>query len=251
MYQKCYLCVMKRIFSILFLLWGALPFSVRAQEENVALNDSLSLSADGCISSEAPIVSLWKRPVYGVMPCLSASPITLPAYRAGMLGGWYGGLWDIHKGLNASVEMGVSVGFGKHNPWRGAHFFSSLSALYAYPVNDRLTLAAGVGYTHFTGWGGGSGSLGVFALANYRINERLDLTGFVSHDFGELSNSRMTVGPYIPGYTSPTTTVGAELGIKVGENTKFNVGVSVSKEQKPSFSQDYIERQHRVMMRDE
>ena len=45
---------------------------------------------------------------------------------------WMGygmGGWDLHQGLNAQVGAGVRVGWGKHNPWRGASFFTDIAAM--------------------------------------------------------------------------------------------------------------------------
>lgn len=243
---------MKRIYKILVLFCTVLPLKTWAQEDdNVLLADSLSGSSVPSGLEDVSVTSVWHSPYYGIYPSFLMCPSMIPVVRPCLMSPFYGSLWEIHKGFNASVDMGVSVGFGKNNPWRGAHFFTSLAALYAHPVNDRLTLAAGAEYTRFTGWGGGRGSLGVFALANYRINERLDVTGFVSHDLGQLSAHRIPTDPVIPGYTQPTTTIGADLGIKVGENTKINLGVSISREHNGNANQDFIERQHRALMRED
>jgi len=149
---------------------------------------------------------------------------------------FYGPFGMIHNGLNASLTAGVSVGFGKHNPWKGAMFFTGASALYAVPLSDRWTVGIGADYMHYSGLGMNLNTLGLFGMANYRINERLDFTGFLSHDFGVLGDGRqqmMNRMPYMPGFTNPCTTIGGELGIKVGESTKISVGVSFTKEENP------------------
>ncbi len=224
---------MKRTFILLALALSVLSLSAQELKEDAFSNDSVAVDDALCAPSYDTGITLWR----GSYPGFSA--LSLPVFRPGFYGPAFGGLWDIHSGLNASVDMGVSVGFGKNNPWRGAHFFTDIAALYAYPVNDRLTLAAGMDYCHFTGLGNGHSSLGIFGLANYRINDRLDVTGFLSHDFGPLSSSSdrfSTRMPYVPGMMGPSTTIGADLGIKVGENTKFNIGLSFTREQDgPSF----------------
>ena len=210
---------MKRIFLLLSFAFSLLSLSAQEVEEEVLSDTGITLSR---------------------IPYPGFSSFTLPVFRPGFYGPAFGGLWNIHERLNASVDMGVSVGFGKNNPWRGAHFFTDIAALYAHPINDRLTLAAGMDYCHFTGLGNGHSSLGVFGLANYRINDRLDITGFLSHDFGPLSPSDRfsTRVPYVPGMMGPSTTIGADLGVKVGENAKFNIGLSFTREQDgPPFMQ--------------
>ncbi len=242
---------MKRIYRILVPFCTVLPMKAWAQDDDVMVMDSLSDKSVLSSPKDVGVMTLHHAPYTVFFPGLSMCPATLPVLRPCFMSPFYGGLWNIHQGFNASVDMGVSVGFGKNNPWRGAHFFTSLTALYAHPVNGRLTLAAGAEYTRFTGWGGGRGSLGVFALANYRLNERLDVTGFVSHELGQLSVHRLPTDPIIPGYTQPTTTIGADLGIKVGENTKLNLGVSISREHNGHGNQDYIERQHHALIRED
>ncbi len=146
------------------------------------------------------------------------------------------GSWDIHSGFNANIEAGVMCGFGKNNPFRGAAFFTGIDGLYAFPVNDKLTLAAGLGYTRYTGWGQSQSALDIFGLANYRFNDRFDASLFVSHSFGPLGgkyNGGMR-SPYIPGISNACTVVGGEFGIKVNESVRFGVGVSVVREEGPS-----------------
>lgn len=172
----------------------------------------------------------------------------IPApYRYGGMGHLWlpmaplGGLsfWNLHEGFNASIDMGVSVGFGKNNPWRGAAFFTNVAGLYAHQVNDRLTLAGGLYLSHLDGWGQHPNALGLFGLANYRINDRLDITGYAAHDFGIMGISRSQLwgnpmqvcNPLLPGYGVPSTTVGADLGIRLGDNAKLNLGVSFTREQ--------------------
>lgn len=146
-----------------------------------------------------------------------------------------GSLWDIHEGFNASVDMGVSVGLGRHNPWRGAHFFTDITGLYAFPVARDWTLALGASYLRYTGWGKGQGEVSLFALANYRINDRLDLTGYLSHDTGQLDRFNPCHTPYLPGFTGPSTTLGMDFGIKVGSSAKVTLGVSVTRENRERF----------------
>ncbi|MCD8265681.1 MAG: copper resistance protein B [Prevotellaceae bacterium] len=145
---------------------------------------------------------------------------------------WSAGIWDIHDGFNASVSAGVSCGFGKNNPYRGAAFFTSLEGLYAMPVNDRLTLAAGLGYTRYTGWGRSQSSLDIFGLANYRFNDRLDATLFLSHSFSPTNMGGLRT-PYVPAMNGNCTAVGADVGVKVSDAVRIDVGFTVYREETP------------------
>ncbi|MBQ0020202.1 MAG: hypothetical protein KBT39_06735 [Bacteroidales bacterium] len=232
---------MKRVLTILLGAMLSLPLSAQVERAEVQLVDSVSAGEmptemlDEALDDGYTGITLW-RPSYHGLPSYGypsyAMPSVMPVYRPSFYGPHYMDLWDIHKGLNASVDMGVSVGVGKHNPWKGAHFFTDLTLLYAYPVNDRLTLAAGMDYGYFSGLGSGMNNLSLFGLANYKINDRFDVTGFVSHDFGQLGEVRPMSRPMMP-FMGPSTTVGADLGIKVGENTKINIGVSFTREENP------------------
>lgn len=179
----------------------------------------------------------------------------IPSYRWGYYGvGPWHSMWDIHPGFNASFETGVSVAFGRHNPYKGAAFFSGVTALYAHPINERLTLALGMTADMLYGWGTHTNNIGILALVNYRINERLDLTGFVNHNFGAVGgnefrlNGRQFAYPVAPGMIGPSTTIGADLGIKVNDNTKINVGVSFTRENTP-FCQPVITQEMHNMDR--
>lgn len=159
-------------------------------------------------------------------------------YRFHLTSPWIGypfGPWsmDVHRGFNASLDAGVMVGFGRNNPMRGGAFFTNLTALYALPLrNDRWTLAVGGNYGHYTGWGERQHQFSLFGMANYRINDRLDLTGFISHDFGALGGEDRGL-PRVPGFADRRTTVGADLGVKVNEHAKVNIGVSFTREEHP------------------
>ena len=174
----------------------------------------------------------------------------LQTWRYGTWGMGYGlhnGMmlsYPLHYGFNAEVEAGVRVGWGRHNPWRGASFFTNLAALYAMPLSKdgRWTAAIGGFYGNDRIWGQRVNSLGLMGMVDYRINERLNLTGFVAHDFG-IQNVRMpgmyglyglNYGLWGPGCglgLGPATTVGADLGIKVTEKFALSFGISFTRQQ--------------------
>jgi len=157
------------------------------------------------------------------------------------------GIWSLpplHYGLNGNVEAGVRVGWGRHNPWKGASFFTNLAGLYAMPLSKdgRWTAAIGGYYSNYRLWGEPINSLGLTALVDYRINEKLNLTGFVAHDFGDMGSKRFPYygfyGLYPLDYTyytgCPSTTVGADLGIQVSEKLALSIGISVTRQQMES-----------------
>lgn len=136
--------------------------------------------------------------------------------------------WDIHRGFNASIDMGVMVGFGHYNPFKGGSFFHNISGVYAQPIGKRWTLAAGAELERYRLFSKYVNNLTVEGLASYRLNEKMSLTGFASHTFGKgltPNNYSMIVLPYL---MDNRTTVGADFGMKVNNNFSFHVGVSVS-----------------------
>lgn len=57
--------------------------------------------------------------------------------------GWMGwNNWELHEGLNVNIGASVFGAFGKNAP-KGAGFGQSVSAMYAIPINSRLSLAVG------------------------------------------------------------------------------------------------------------
>lgn len=134
--------------------------------------------------------------------------------------------WDIHQGFNASLDMGVMVGFGKYNPFKGASFFQNISGLYALPIGKRWTLAAGGELERYRIFNKYVNNLTVEGMAAYRLNERMTLTGFASHTFGK--GGSPFYYPTMPYLMDNRTTFGADFGMKVTENFSFHVAVSMN-----------------------
>lgn len=147
---------------------------------------------------------------------------------------WMGyglGGWDLHEGLNAQVGAGVRVGWGRNNPWRGASFFTDIAAMYCMPLSrdGRWSAAVGGYFSNYRLWGQQVNSVGLTGLVNYRFNERLDLSGFVMHDFGVIGG-HAAGSPLLPFLEQPRTTVGAQLGINMGEKARLEIGLSFTRQ---------------------
>ena len=147
---------------------------------------------------------------------------------------WMGyglGGWDLHQGLNAQVGAGVRVGWGRNNPWRGASFFTDIAAMYCMPLSKDGKWSAAVGgyFSNYRLWGRQVNSVGVCGLVDYRFNERVDLSGFVMHDFGVIGG-HAAGSPLLPFLEQPRTTVGAQLGINVGEKARVEIGLSFTRQ---------------------
>lgn len=146
----------------------------------------------------------------------------------------FGG-WGLHQGLNGQMSAGVNVGFGRHNPWKGASFFSSLAGLYVLPPsrNGRWTGAVGGYYTNYKLMGQQVNSAGLIGAVDYRINENMSATGFLMHDFGVLGGQRADCPWALGGWGNPSTTLGGALNMKVAEHAVVSVGLSVTRQQGP------------------
>lgn len=207
---------MKRVFFFLFLCIsiGAVPASAQNAENGEPGADSDSLGLTTPLDEDLEPVPI---------------NVSLP---------WMGGMgmynWNLHQGLNGQVSAGVRVGLGKHNPWRGGSFFSSMAGLYAFPVsqNGRWTGAVGGYYNNYRLWGRQVNSVGLMGVVDYKINDRLSASGFVMHDFGVLGQSHGGLcSPWMMDLESPNTTIGAALDMKISEKANLSIGVSLTNHQ--------------------
>lgn len=201
--------VVRRIFSLVITLSPLICLSAQegAERDSVLINTPI----------HADISQTWYpiRHTYGTL------------FHPGMAFG----TWDLHEGMNLQLETGVRVGWGKHNPWRGASFFSNVGAMYAMPLSKdgRWTAALGGYYSNFRLWHQQMNTIGVMGMVDYTINDRLDIAGFVTHDFGVIGGlSHRT--PLLPFLENPSTTIGAEFGIKVSDNASMRISFSMTKE---------------------
>lgn len=171
---------------------------------------------------EMGVDSLVAAPVSADSTAVSLLSVPYPLWqRSTLFSAWspwrpFGGgsFWNIHKGLNAQVDAGVMVGFGKNNPFHGTSFFTNLSLLYAQPVSERWTVAVGGEVSKFRMWNDDILTARVDAMANYKINERLDAAVFVSHQFDPFSSSY--IRPWSP-FLDRCTEVGASLTWKCSD----------------------------------
>lgn len=146
------------------------------------------------------------------------------------------GTWDIHEGFNANVDLGVRIGWGKYNPWKGGSFFTHLNALYAQPLSKdrKWNMALGGYYSNFKIWGDRKNAVGLMGIIDYQINEKMNAGIFLVHDFGLIGNKNFP-GPHLPWLENPSTTIGADWGIKVNEKIHFNVSMSYTRHHGDGF----------------
>ena len=135
-----------------------------------------------------------------------------PFYRYG----WGGiGTWDLHRGINVSLSVSVFAQFGRHAN-HGAGFAQSVSAIYAEPLTDKLSVAVGA-YFNNVYWGRTEArEAGVTGVMAYKFNDY-----FETYLYGQKSMTNDRLIPY-PLYDMEA------LGDRVGASMRFNVTPSFS-----------------------
>ncbi|MDD7258172.1 MAG: hypothetical protein PUH24_07900 [Prevotellaceae bacterium] len=164
----------------------------------------------------------------GQMPSINMYPHARDGYPS----------WQLHQGLNVSMEAGVFAAFGKGAP-RGAGFFQSLSAMYAVPLGDKLSLAVG-GYFNNVVWDNMNfRSAGVNAVLGYRFNDKWEAYVYAQKSFTNHLPARFRYA-----YGSPCmyplydmTDIGDRIGasVKYNVNPSFSIQVSVEKRDFPAW----------------
>ncbi|MDY5033193.1 MAG: hypothetical protein SO064_01740 [Prevotella sp.] len=156
----------------------------------------------------------------------------------------------LHKGLNLQLDLGATIGFGKHNPYRNGAFYTDISALYLTQCGDpKLWVAAGAALSHtrLAGESYINGSLGLTAA--YQLNERLTALAAVAYTTPPLGATPRhaclpypcsTVTPaamrYMPGFRSPyfypdmrmTPGMSVTGGVDYKVTETFHIGVSAT-----------------------
>lgn len=123
--------------------------------------------------------------------------------------------WDLHKGLNMNLSLSMFAQLGKHS-YGGVGFTQDISALYAVPVTDRLSVAVG-GWMSNINWAHNSWhDAGLTAIVGYRFDQHWE--AFL---YGQKSVIKGMRIPY-PLYDMQ------ELGDKIGASVRYNFNPSMS-----------------------
>jgi len=163
---------------------------------------------------------------YGQMPYLSYYPMSWNGY----------GNWALHKGLNMNLGASVFAAFGKNAP-RGAGFAQNISAMYAMPLTDKLSIAIG-GYFSNMYWSHDAyRDAGINAVLGYRFNEHWE-----AYLFGQKS----LMDKKIPMPFYDINGIGDRIGaaVKYNFNPSFSIQVSVSKESSPRIYPPFIPQEY-------
>lgn len=113
------------------------------------------------------------------------------SWRYPYMGGLFG--WDVHEGLNVNLGVSAFTSFGK-NSFSG--WGQNIAAVYAKPINDKLSIAVG-GYLNNYSTGRGSlRSAGITGVLNYRFNEHWE--AFIYGQKGFYDNFMQMFNLYTP-----------------------------------------------------
>jgi len=164
--------------------------------------------------------------------------VALPYHPYAHFGHWYA-----RKGLSFSLDASVFASFGKHSN-HSVGFGQRLSALYAVPLSDKLTLAVG-GWLENIYWAHDNWrDAGVSAVLGYRFDEHWE--AFV---YGKKSILHTKIIPY-PLYDMGL--VGDRIGaaVRYNVNPSFSIQVSVEHGAVPNdyrygFSSPYVQPMRR------
>lgn len=133
-------------------------------------------------------------------------------------GGWYS--WELHPGLNVSAGASVFAQFGK-NARHGAGFSQNLSAMYAIPVNNKLSIALG-GYLNNIYWAHDAyRDAGLSAIIGYKFDEHWEVYLYGHKSLTD--NRRM---PYcLYNMSSAGDRIGAAVKYNFNESTSIQISV--------------------------
>ena len=154
-------------------------------------------------------------------------PVACPSVAAahfpmGYYGGYWG-LWDLHEGFNATLDMSVMASFGK-NRFPGVGFGTGISGMYVHSLNDRWVLGAGGFYDRLS-WGPVSENrFGINLLAGYKLTDRVSLYAYGSKAFYPKGGNGMWIPP-MPWMNNFTERFGGMLHFKLSDAVSFSVSV--------------------------
>lgn len=220
-----FLSLMIRIFVIL--LACLLASTVMAQEVRTDVDEAIDVELPRQILSdtEANHGRISPEPAGFSLPrCEEWSTDSLRLPTLNMLGqarvgmypiDWLGiNNWDLHPGLNMNLGLSAFASFGK-NARKGVGFGQYVSAMYAVPVTDRLSVAAG-GWMSNVSWSHDTyRDAGLSAVIGYKFDD---------HWEGYLYGQKSLVNRRVP---MPLYDLG-RLGDRIGAAVKYNFNPSVS-----------------------
>jgi len=161
------------------------------------------------------------------LPVLSTRGQVMPVSMYHVWPGFWNS-WQLHEGLNLSLGTAVTAQFGKNAP-HGVAFSQNISAMYAIPLNGKLSIAMG-GYFNNTYWQHDRfGSAGLTALLGYKFNERWE-----AYVYGQMSIAENRMMPYPLGYMNGAgNRIGTALKYNFNDNSSIQISIEGCSRQSP------------------
>lgn len=169
-----------------------------------------------------------------VFPADTVPPLSigeLPLWRTDAAIGYfpdfyYGvgvGLWNLHEGFNASLNMSVCASFGKHR-FPGVGFGTGVSAMYAHRLTERLMMAVGGFYDRMS-WGSfNENRVGMNLMFGYQLTDRVSVYAYGSKAFTP-STGPMRYMPPVYWMDRYRERFGGMIHVKVSDAMSFSVSV--------------------------
>lgn len=137
--------------------------------------------------------------------------------------GGYWGLWELHEGFNACLDMSVSASFGK-NRFPGVGFGTGISAMYVRSLTDRLVLSVGGFYDRLSWNGLNENRFGINLLAGYQLTDRVSLYAYGSKAFFPMQGRQPWIPP-MPWMNNFSSRFGGMVHFKVSDAVSVSLSV--------------------------
>ncbi len=212
-----------------------LPISINAQEtvkQNYSTVSEVSIDTDSIVSDEpeylngmVPVASFPKQTTTADsqlhLPTLNYNG-HLPVrswWHYPFMGG-YGG-WNLHTGMNVNLDLSAFTSFGRNN---FSGISERISAMYATPLTNKLSLAVGGYFSNINSGIGSLRSAGLSVILNYRFNEHWEAYVFAQKSI--INNG--SFGFRHGNYYFPTFGYGlyGDYGDRIGAGVRYNINPS-------------------------
>lgn len=200
--------------SVLFIMLFALASLARGQDIN-GVGYKVPLSYKGGEQINESVIhesdSLDLPPVNSQ----TGTPVSYPGYSFCGFNNW-----DLHTGMNTTVDMSVMGSFGKHS-YSGVGFSTNIAMMYAKPLSKKLSLAIG-GYMSRLSWGAYNyNDVGLSGVLGYTINDKMNLSVY---------GQKSLTNPRLPFPISSYGNLGDKFGAMFQYKPSPSVSLSVSVE---------------------
>lgn len=229
---------------IIMMMLLSVSLTMGAQENSKTINtdtkghagggDITTVNTPAILSPQVPTTDHWLQSEDSLhLPALNSRGQTLPLgwYPYCYCGGWND--WQLHQGLNASLDASVFAEFGKYAR-SGMGFGQNISLMYAIPLTKNLSLAIG-GYMGNVFWQHDNyHDAGLSAVLGYKLDEHWEAYLYMQKS---IINQQLP-----PRSVLDMNRLGDRIGATVRYNFSPNFSVEVSVEANKNERNPYHER---------